>query len=61
MSEVYLRIGGKFGASTASYSVGTGCEMAGALNWPHISSTAKVKNEERYTSTPPYTQQQIYY
>jgi len=32
VSEVYLRIGGKFGASTASYSVGTGCEMAGALN-----------------------------
>ena len=32
VSEVYLHIGGKFGASTAPYSMGTGCEVAGALN-----------------------------
>ena len=41
--------------------MGTGCEVAGVLNWPLTSSTAKVKNEESYTSAPPYTQEQLYY
>ena len=51
--KVHHRIGGNCGVSTAPYSEGTGCELAGALNWPLSSSTAKVKNEESYTLHPP--------
>ena len=32
VTEAYLGIGGNSGASTAPYSVDTGCEVAGALN-----------------------------
>jgi len=31
VSEAYLRIGGKSGASTGPYPMGTGCTVAGAL------------------------------
>ena len=49
VSKSQHRIGGKCGATTAAYSEGTVCELAGTLNWPLTSSTAKVKNEESYT------------
>lgn len=47
-------------AHTASYSMDIrgsfpGCQAAGARSWPLTATTALVRNNWSYTSTPPYT------